>query len=74
MSAIYFHWACDGAIERPVTDVHYDCLTGISSCYQYFMLREGELLMRPYSCWCPYCCNVEFDGLANALTSAAIST
>ncbi len=79
VSAIYFHWACDGAIERPATDVHFDCLTGIS-CYQYFMLREGEstgeVLMRPYSCWCPSCFNVVLRsrGLANSLTSATIST
>ena len=43
VSAIYFNWTCDGVIERPETDVHFDCLTGISSCYQYFMLREGEV-------------------------------
>ena len=42
----------DSAIEWPVMDVQFDCLTGISSCFQYFMLREGEVLMRPYSCWC----------------------
>ena len=62
VSAIYFHWACDGAIERPAMDVQFDCLTGISSCYQYFMLREGEVLMRPYSCWCPACFNVAVEG------------
>jgi hypothetical protein len=27
VSAIYFHWACDGAIERPAMDVQFDCLT-----------------------------------------------
>ena len=26
------------------------------------MLREGEVLVRPYSCWCPFCCNVEVEG------------
>jgi hypothetical protein len=62
VSAIYFHWACDGAIERPAMDVQFDCLSGISSCYQYFMLREGEVLMRPYSCWCPACFNVSAEG------------
>ena len=60
--AIYFHWACDGTIERPATDVQFDCLTGISSCYQYFMLREGDVLMRPYSCWCTACFNVAVEG------------
>ncbi len=28
-------------------DVQFDCLSGISSCYQYFMLREGKVLMHP---------------------------
>jgi len=55
VSAIYFHWAGEGAIQRPATDVQFDRLTGLSSSYQYFMLREGEVLMRPYSCWCPAC-------------------
>ena len=62
VSAIYFHWACDGVIERPATDVQFDRLTGISSCYQSFMLREGEVLMRPYSCWCTACFNVAVEG------------
>ena len=43
-------------------DVLFDCLTGISSYYQYFMLREGEVPMRPYSCWCPACFNVAVEG------------
>ena len=71
VSAIYFHWVFDSAIERPAKDVQFDCLTGISSCYQYFMLREAEVLMRPYSCWCPA---LRSRGLASTLSSAAIST
>jgi hypothetical protein len=47
VSAIYFHWAREGAIERPKEDEQFDRLTGISSHYQYFMLREGGVLMRP---------------------------
>jgi hypothetical protein len=62
VSAIYFHWAGEGAIERPNEDEQFDRLTGISSHYQYFMLREGEVLMRPYSCWCPACFEVAAAG------------
>ena len=62
VSAIFFHWAGEGAIVRPATDVQFDRLTGISSSYQYFMLREGEVLMRPYSCWCPACCDAAAAG------------
>jgi len=62
VSAIYFHWAGEGAIQRPAMDVQFDRLTGISSHYQYFMLREGEVLMRPYSCWCPACFSVAEAG------------
>jgi hypothetical protein len=49
----------------------FDRLTGISSCYQYFMLREGEVLMRPYSCWCPACFEVAEagPGVGTRLTS-----
>ena len=52
----------DGAIKRPAMDVQIDSLTSISSCYQYFMLREGEVLMCTYSCCCPACFNVAVDG------------
>lgn len=62
VSAIYFHWAGEGAISRPVTDVQFERLVGISSSYQYFMLREGEVLMRPHSCWCPACFDVAVAG------------
>jgi hypothetical protein len=62
VSAIYFHWAREGAIERPKEDGHLDRLTGILSNYQYFMLREGEVLMCPYSCWCPACFEVAAAG------------
>jgi hypothetical protein len=43
VSAFYFHWAGEGDITRPAEDVQFDRLVGISSCYQYFMLREGEV-------------------------------
>ena len=62
VTAIYFHWAGEGAIVRPATDVQFDTLVGISSCYQYFMIREGEVLMRPHSCWCPACFDVAVAG------------
>jgi len=62
VSAMYFHWAGEGAIARPKEDEQFDRLTGISSCYQYFMLREGEVLMRPYSCWCSACFEVAAAG------------
>ena len=62
VTAIYFLWAGEGAIVRPATDVQFDTLVGISSSYQYFMLREGEVLMRPHSCWCPACFDVAVAG------------
>lgn len=56
---------------RPNVDEQFDRLTGISSCYQYFMLREGEVLMRPYSCWCPACFEIAAvgPGAGNRLSS-----
>ena len=51
-----------GAIERPAIDVQIDSLTSISFCYQYFMLREGVVLMCTFSCCCPACFNVAVDG------------
>ena len=62
VTAIYFHWAGEGAIVRPATDVQFDTLVGISSSYQYFVIREGEVLMRPHSCWCPACFDVAVAG------------
>jgi len=62
VSAIYFHWAGEGAIVRPAADEQFDRLIGISSHYQYFVLRAGEVLMRPYSCWCPACFEVADAG------------
>jgi hypothetical protein len=55
LSAYYFHWAGDADIKRPTTDVKFDCLNGILLTYQYFVLREGEVLMRAHSCWCLAC-------------------
>ena len=66
----YFHWAGEGVIVRPATDIQFDRLDGILGSYQYFMLREGEVLMRPYSCWCPACFRVAVAGpAAGILTS-----
>ena len=31
VSAIYFHWAGEGEISRPATDVQFERLVGISS-------------------------------------------
>ena len=62
VSAIYFHWAGLDDIWRPAEDVHFDVMVGISSSYQFFMLREGEVLARPHSCWCPACFDVATAG------------
>jgi hypothetical protein len=62
VSAIYFHWAGLGHIWRPAEDVQFDAVVGISSSYQFFMLREGEVLARPHSCWCPACFDVATAG------------
>jgi hypothetical protein len=62
VKAFFFHWGAEGAIFRPAADKQFDRLVGISSSYQYFMLREGEVLMRTYSCWCPACLDVAVAG------------
>jgi hypothetical protein len=62
VKAFFFHWGAEGAIVRPASDKQFDRLVGISSSYQYFMLREGEVLMRSYSCWCPACFDVAVAG------------
>ena len=54
--------AAQGQAARGATDVQFDRLTGIFSSYQYFVLREGEVLMRPYSCWCSACFAVAVAG------------
>jgi hypothetical protein len=51
VSAIYFHWAGLGHINRPEADVQFDFVVGISSSYQLFMLRVGEVLARSHSSW-----------------------
>ena len=45
VTSMYFHWAGPGDIKRPIADEHFDRVLGISSSYQFFMLREGEVLM-----------------------------
>jgi hypothetical protein len=56
VSAIYFHWAGLGDI------VQFDVVVGISSSYQISMLREGEVIARSHSCWCPTCFDVATAG------------
>jgi len=62
VSAIYLGWACLGDIKRPEADVQFDVVVGISSSYQFFMLREGEVFARSHSCWCPTCFDVATAG------------
>ena len=62
VTSMYFHWAGPGDIKRPIADEHFDRVQGISSSYQFFMLREGEVLMRRYSCWCPACFDIAMAG------------
>jgi hypothetical protein len=62
VSAIYFDWAGMSDIDRPDTDAKFDRVEGISASYQFFMLREGEVLVRPHSCWCPACFDVATGG------------
>ena len=54
VGAFYFHWAGPKDIVRPEV-ARYDVLDGITSSYQFFMLRQGAALMRRHSCWCPAC-------------------
>ena len=70
VSAIHFHWAEDGDIVRPETDVKFSRLEGIKASYQYFALREGEVLMRSHSCWCPACFDVAVAGPAADVLSS----
>ena len=57
MSAIYFHWVGLNDIKRPAEDVQFKSIS-----YQFFMLREEEMLARSHSCWCPACFSVATAG------------
>ena len=75
VSAIYFHWVSekgDNTIKRPMMEVHFDRLNGISSSYQYYMIRQGEVLMRSYSCWCPACYNVAVAGPSTGTSLSSV--
>jgi len=61
VSAFYFHWAGPNDIVHK-TDARYDVLEGITSSYQFFMLRQGAALMRQHSCWCPACFTAAMAG------------
>lgn len=41
-------------------------LEGITSSYQYFMLRQGAVLVRRHSCWCSACFDVAIAGPGEA--------
>ena len=63
ISAMHFHWVASADIYRPDKGaVEYDCVEGISSSYQYFMLRQGGVLIRNHSCWCRACFKVAMGG------------
>ena len=63
ISAMHFHWVTSADIYRPDKGaVEYDCVEGISSSYQYFMLRQGGVLIRNHSCWCRACFKVAMGG------------
>jgi hypothetical protein len=40
-----------GNIKHPEADVQFNVVVGISSSYQFFMLREGEVLARSHSAY-----------------------
>ena len=61
VTGIYFHWAGLEDIVRPPT-AQYEVLEGISHSYQFFMLRQGAVLMRRHSCWCKACFAVAMGG------------
>jgi len=44
-------------IERPppLKDVTFERIEAITKSYQYFMIMDGELLVRRHSCWCLRC-------------------
>ena len=67
VSAIYFHWAGPNDIKRPSVDEQFERIVGISSSYQFFMLREGEVLMRKHSCWCSSCFDVATAGSSRGM-------
>ncbi len=62
VSAIFVSLGGSGRDRVTGKDVLFDRLTGISSCCQYFMLREGEVLMRSYTCWFSACFKVAAAG------------
>ena len=45
-------------IERPRVPPSISPLEGIQSLYSFFMLGDGQLLARQWSCWCPACARV----------------
>lgn len=61
ISAMHFHWVQSAEILRPA-QCQYDVAQGISSSYQFFMHKAGEVLMRSHSCWCRACLKVAMGG------------
>jgi hypothetical protein len=49
-------------IVRPKADESFDRIEEIKSQYQFFMLRTGEVLARPRSCWCLGCLSAAICG------------
>ena len=48
--------------NRPAVPEEFDRIVGIKSMYQYFMLKTGEVLGRPRSCWCIGCLAAALGG------------
>jgi hypothetical protein len=58
-----FHYA--GPDESPIirpNEESFDRIESIKSCYQFFMIRTGEVLARHRSCWCLGCLSVAMRG------------
>lgn len=51
----FFHYASEEgelSIKRPTSEETFNPIEGIKSSYQFFALRQGEVLARLRSCWC----------------------
>lgn len=62
---ILFHYASEEgelSIKRPTSEETFNPIEGIKSSYQFFALRQGEVLARLRSCWCVACVSVAMCG------------
>ena len=60
-----FHFATPESIVRPSPSHNepvYERIEGITRSYQYYMIKEGDVLVRRHSCWCLACMQAAMSG------------